>query len=178
MRRFIERFRSKRKPEAPGPQAAPPPVAPFGVDHRADATTQLNTAPENALLGSIIVESGPEPMRGKRFAIHNRETRVGRGTGCDIALLDPRVSREHVALVPQGAEWIHGRGPSRRHVAREHGDAGQQQRRRAEREAIHGADAEQERLASLPSTSTGPSREAEQTLLGRVARASGWQRRA
>jgi class 3 adenylate cyclase len=57
------------------------------------------------------MESGPE--RGKRFVIRNRETRIGRGESCDIALRDPRVSREHIALVPEGPElWLVHRSTS------------------------------------------------------------------
>jgi class 3 adenylate cyclase len=108
VRRFLERFRPKRKPD--GPEARPPlapSAAPLGTDLGADATTQLHTSSAGAVLGCIVVESGPESMRGKRFVIHNRETRVGRANGCDIALRDPRVSREHIALVPEGSElWL------------------------------------------------------------------------
>jgi class 3 adenylate cyclase len=78
-----------------------------GPDIGADATTQLHTSSAGAVLGCIVVESGPDSMRGKRFVIHNRETRIGRGASCDIALRDPRVSREHIALVPDGAVvWL------------------------------------------------------------------------
>ena len=105
MRRFIERFRPKRKPD--GPPAGHPPFTPVAPDHGGDATTQLHTSSAGAVLGCLVVESGPEPMRGKRFVIHNRETRVGRANTCDIALRDPRVSREHVSLVPEGSDlWL------------------------------------------------------------------------
>jgi class 3 adenylate cyclase len=104
VRRFIERFRAKK----PGSETPPQQSAlPIPQETGSDATTQMHTSSSGAVLGCIVVESGPDTMRGKRFVIHNRETRVGRGTTCDVVLRDPRVSREHVALVPQGSElWL------------------------------------------------------------------------
>jgi len=77
--------------------AGPPKLAEGGTD----ATTQLH-AFGAAVLGTLSVDAGPEPLLRQQFVLRNCTSRIGRGADCEVLIADPRISREHARLIPEG----------------------------------------------------------------------------
>ena len=51
--------------------------------------------------GRLLVVKGPD--RGDSIAIHESAVTVGSGSGCDVVLSDPTISRRHLGVEPGAA---------------------------------------------------------------------------